>query len=91
VVEAVALVQHRLGMEATTALLEDVMPIMEIQWIDESTHRAAIASLVTARRRHISLVDWVSFHLMRERGIGSVFAFDDDFRDQGFTTVPAAP
>jgi len=31
---------------------------------------------------------WTSFEIMRRRGIGTAFAFDDDFARQGFELVP---
>jgi predicted nucleic acid-binding protein len=33
-------------------------------------------------------VDRVSFELMRRRHIDGAFAFDPDFTDHGFTTIP---
>jgi predicted nucleic acid-binding protein len=44
--------------------------------------------MLAAARRKVSLVDWVSFEVMRRTGIDVAFAFDDDFRAQGFRTVP---
>jgi uncharacterized protein len=42
--------------------------------------------VLAAGRRQISLVDWTSFTVMRERTITHAFAFDDDFERQGFET-----
>jgi predicted nucleic acid-binding protein len=39
-------------------------------------------------RRRTSLVDWVSFEVMRRRGIETAFAFDRDFATAGFAVVP---
>jgi predicted nucleic acid-binding protein len=36
----------------------------------------------------VSLVDRVSFELMRREGIERALAFDDDFTEAGFETVP---
>ncbi len=36
----------------------------------------------------MSLVDCVSFTLMKRHGIEVALAFDEHFRDQGFQTVP---
>ena len=43
---------------------------------------------ITAIRRKVSFVDWVSFEVMRRAGVASAFAFDADFETQGFRTVP---
>lgn len=59
------------------------------RWRGEAgLHRRAITAMLAARRRPVSLVDWTSFEVMRSRGIGSAFAFDDDFAAQGFTVLP---
>jgi len=87
-VETAALIQRRRGMAQARALLEHVLPVTQMHWVKEVTHRAAVTALLLSGAPRISLVDWVSFEVMRERGITTAFAFDQDFRDQGFTTVP---
>jgi len=42
-VEAFALVQHRLGMEAVRVLQEDVVPMLHVEWVDEGAHDAGMA------------------------------------------------
>jgi len=88
--ETTALVQRRLGMEAARALADDVLPALDLVFVDEPLHRAAEASLLAAGRRDVSLVDWTSFELMRRLGVVEAFAFDDDFAEQGFSAVPTA-
>lgn len=46
-----------------------------------------MSALLGAGRGDVSLVDWTSFELMRERGTDAAFAFDDDFPAQGFTLL----
>jgi len=87
IVETFALVQNRLGIEAVRVLQEDVLPIITIEWVDESAHKAGVDSLLTAMRRNLSLVDCTSFHIMRKLGIKRVFAFDPHFKGQGFILV----
>lgn len=83
-VETSALVQRRLGMTATRALHDHLVPVLDVAWVDEGLHARAVTALLAAGRRNISLVDWTSFELMRLRGIDTAFAFDTDFADQGF-------
>ncbi len=85
-VETFALVQRRLGMEAVKSLHEDILPILDVDWIDTSQHTAAVSDLLAASNRQISLVDWTSFHAMKRLQITRAFAFDQDFRVQGFET-----
>lgn len=79
---------RRLGRDATRILLEAILPVVEIVWIDRDLHAAAVSALLAAIRRRVSLVDWVSFELMRRHGIQTAFAFDRDFAVQGFATIP---
>jgi len=86
--ESLALIQHRIGLVAAKVFHEDIFPLLTIEWVDESTYRAGIASVLTAARRDLSLVDCVSFEVMRRLGIHSAFAFDNHFREQGFACLP---
>ena len=86
VTEAAALVQRRLGMAAVRDLLDVMLPTLEIVWIDERTRQLAVAALLAAGQRQVSLVDWTSFTVMRERSLTHAFAFDEDFERQGFVT-----
>jgi predicted nucleic acid-binding protein len=36
----------------------------------------------------VSFFDWVSFEVMRRRGISTAFAFDSDSAAQGFALIP---
>jgi predicted nucleic acid-binding protein len=85
VVETVALAQRRLGAEAAREFLQELAPVVTTVWVDEPTHQAGVAALLAALPTNVSLVDFVSFEVMRERGISVVFGFDDDFVAAGFT------
>jgi predicted nucleic acid-binding protein len=43
-IECFALLQHRLGLEAVRGFQEDILPIINVEWIKESTHRAAVSA-----------------------------------------------
>ena len=87
-VESFALAQNRLGMAAVSAFQNDVLPMMNVEWVDKVTHRAGVSALITAGRRSFSLVDCTSFEIMRHLGIQRAFAFDRHFSDQGFECLP---
>lgn len=87
-IESFALVQARLGMDAVRALSDQLLPAVRTIAVTEEDHRGAVQALLAADRRHLSLVDCASFLVMRRLGLRSVFAFDDAYRDQGFTTIP---
>lgn len=88
VVESAALVQSRLGAEAVRRHFDDLLAPIELIWIDEHTHRAAMSALIASESGSVSLVDWASFEVMRQRIVERAFAFDDDFAAQGFELIP---
>jgi predicted nucleic acid-binding protein len=55
--------------------------------VGEAEHRAGVTALLTAGRRELSLVDCVSFVVMRQLNLKNAFAFDRDFLAQGFETL----
>jgi predicted nucleic acid-binding protein len=83
-VETVAVLQNRLGVEAELAFQNNVWPILEILWVDEDLHQRAISALLAAGQRRLSLVDCTSFKSMRQFGLRQAFAFDAHFAEQGF-------
>ena len=83
-VETYALAQRRLGLDAVEVLSTDVAPMLSVLWVGKDEHARAVAALMSARRRQLSLVDCVSFELMRQHGIERCFAFDAHFGEQGF-------
>lgn len=89
VLEATALIQNRLGMDAVSLLYGEILPVIRQEWIDPGLHQRAVAALLAARRRDVSLVDYTSFELMRQLGICAAFTFDRHFAEQGFEVLPA--
>jgi len=87
-VESMAIVQKRWGLDLSKKLQVELMSPMEIEWLDEARHNQAIHDLFTANRRRLSLVDCASFATMRRRGIHVAFTFDLHFGEQGFEVVP---
>ena len=87
VVEAVALTQLRLGMAAVRRLLDDLLPVIGVRYVDKDLHWQGVAALLASGARSVSLVDRVSFAFMRAEGIDEAFAFDRHFRRQGFALL----
>ena len=83
-VEAAALIQHRLGLAAVRALYQGLVPRLNIDWISEEAHLLAVEAVLVAARRGLSLVDCASFRTMRQLATDTAFAFDKHFREQGF-------
>ena len=83
-VETYALVQRRLGLDALRIFQDDIFPLLTVEWINRAQHDSAIAVVLSAGRKGLSLVDCVSFGLMRSAGLRKAFAFDRHFVEQGF-------
>ena len=85
VLEAVSLVQRRMGIPSVRRLNDRILRVLHIVWVDEELHSRALAAMLAADRRRVSLVDWMSFELMRSRGITYALAFDAHFAERGYT------
>ena len=87
-VETFALMQNRLGVAAVRAFQGDLLPILNVEFVNLETHRSGTSALLAASKRSLSLVDCISFELMRTLGIKSAFAFDAHFKEAGFQAIP---
>jgi len=83
-VETYALLGRRLGQLAAQRFRKELAPLFSVRWVDETLHDEGLDLLEDDERRNLSLVDAVSFAAARERGLGTVFAFDRHFVEAGF-------
>ena len=88
VVESFALLQRRSGLSAAMDFALRLVPLLQVEWVDPQTHEAAMEATLTAGRRDLSLVDCVSFVVMRRLGIRQALTVDPHFREQGFECFP---
>lgn len=90
-VEAEQLVRRRIGAGAARRLIEEILPAMQTVWVDATIHESGVRGLA-GRGRRASLVDQVSFVVMRHLEIETAFTFDSDFDRAGFRypTLPDA-
>ena len=87
-VETIALLQHRIGVAAVRSFQEDVVPLLQVEWVTAEGYRAGVEAVLAAGRKKLSLVDCVSFQSMRQIGLRSAFCFDSHFSEQGFRVKP---
>lgn len=83
-VEASALIQRRIGLKPATAFLESAASF-EVEWVDSRLHSQAVEYLAQTGSSDLSLVDAVSFLVMRSRLITEFIGFDQHFIEAGFT------
>ncbi|HET9742718.1 MAG TPA: PIN domain-containing protein [Terriglobales bacterium] len=82
-VESMALLQARLGLSTAIKLAKDARTFA-LEWVDEELHARAVQELERSKKRQVSLVDHISFLVMRKRHVSIAFAFDSDFTAAGF-------
>jgi predicted nucleic acid-binding protein len=88
VLECIALLHSRFGTTAARRFVEDMTPAVEIAWVDRAVHDAAVAAaLAGPGKGGPSLVDCVSFELIRRLGVEKVLAYDRHFRSRGYDSV----
>jgi uncharacterized protein len=86
--ETIAILQHRIGVDAVRVFHQDIYPILTIEWVGGDLHEKGMGGVLAANHRDLSLTDCVSFEIMRQRGIRKAFAFDKHYKKQGFDIVP---
>lgn len=86
-IETFAILQHRMGIESVRSFNNDIYPILDVEWCDGPLHERGVSSVLSAGRKLLSLVDCISFDVMRHRGLQHAFTFDKQFRQQGFETI----
>lgn len=87
VVKAPALIRRRLPWAASERLIDGILPVVDVEPVDDELYTTALAAYRRANSARVSLVDHASFALMRSLGVRRAFAYDDDFARKGFQLV----
>jgi predicted nucleic acid-binding protein len=90
VLESVAVAQRRWGLDAVRVLVDEFLPLLDVEGVTPEDRTAGVTALLAAGRRRLSLVDCVSFVVMRRRGIRAYMGLDPHFDEQGFTRYAPA-
>lgn len=81
--ESIALLQARLNAAAAVNFAKDAA-MFAIDWVDEDLHSAGVRELEQSKSGRVSLVDHISFLVMRRHNVSTAFAFDRHFISAGF-------
>ena len=76
-------------MPALEAFFNDLLSVVEREFVLPEDHRSCEIAVLAADRKNLSFVDLTSFQTMRRLGIKNAFSFDKHFWEQGFN--PATP
>lgn len=89
--ETISVAQRRWGLEAVRTLVDEFFPLVHVETVTEDDRSGSVSALLAAGRRRLSLVDCVSFAVMRRLRIRDYLGLDPHFEEQGFTRyAPAA-
>jgi len=86
-VETTSLLHSRFGTAAVRQFTDIMVPTLTVYWVDESLHNIAAAVVTASPNRGPSLVDCVSFEIIRRQRIDSVFAYDRHFEKMGYSLI----
>lgn len=82
------MLQKRFGLEASIRFATEVLPVVEVWWVEERMHEAAMLAWLHFNRRALSLTDGVSFAAMPTGEVSRALTCDRHFADQGFEVLP---
>jgi hypothetical protein len=86
--ETCSLVQRRSGVGSVSALNRELVPVLEVVWVNRELHDAGLSAVLAASERDLGLVDCVSFEIMRRERTQYAFAFDRHFEERGYSLPP---
>ena len=81
--ESISLLQARLGFFAAAKFANESTTFL-VECVDKDLHSSGIGEWKKSGKRRISLVDQISFLVMKRRNVTTAFAFDPDFKTEGF-------
>lgn len=91
IVEAISVAQRRWGLDAVKTLVDEFFPLLHIEWVTSDDHALGLTSLLLSGRRRLSLVDCVSFAIMRRLHVTEHLSLDPHFAEQGFAAYTGQP
>lgn len=86
--ETASLMQRRFGLSAVLSIEREIRPWLDLVWVDIRLHDLAVAAALAAERRDLSIVDCVSFEIMRRYGLSYAMAVDKHFVERGYPLPP---
>jgi len=88
VAESLAVARRRFGVDGAIALVDDLLPAIEILMVEPAVHAAAMTRYRASLPSGTSFVDQVSLELMSREAIETAFVFDTDFTTAGIRVIP---
>lgn len=89
IAESIAVARRRFGVAGALALLDELMPVIDVVPVELTLHLAAQTGYRASLPSSISFVDRVSLAVMERDNIKTAFALDPDLAVPGRTLLPA--
>ena len=93
VVETIDLARRRLGAGAVKLFVRDVLPALEVEWVQPADHALAVEILLASQQQSsdpsgsdeqsLSLVDCTTFVVARRLGVSRCISLDERFIREG--------
>lgn len=88
VIETIALIHSRYGSENVQRFVAGMLPLVHVEFVDPQVHATALSVVVAIPGRSgPSMVDCVSFEMIRKHQVSAVFAYDKHFATCGSTVI----
>jgi predicted nucleic acid-binding protein len=88
IAESLAVTRRRFGVDGVVALIDELLPPIDVLAVSPEEHRTAVAQYRASLPTGTSFVDELSFHVIRRDSIEVAFALDPDFVSSGARTLP---
>lgn len=88
IAESLAVARRRFGVDGAIALLDDIMPLIEVLPVEPELHLRVQRSYRQALPSSVSFVDRMSLAVIERDSLDAVLATDADFRAAGVPVVP---
>ncbi|MGC8849115.1 MAG: type II toxin-antitoxin system VapC family toxin [Candidatus Bathyarchaeia archaeon] len=88
--ESLTLLRMRRGLHVSSAFIKKVLSSesVTIIWVDGAIFNKALEMFLKSEKEAWTFTDCTSFTIMRQLKIADAFAFDENFKEAGFTTYP---
>jgi predicted nucleic acid-binding protein len=88
VAESLAVARRRFGVDGAVALIDDLLPAIEVLTVTPAIQVAALARYRASLPSGTSFVDCISLEVMASEAVDTAFVFDGDFEAAGVQVVP---
>jgi predicted nucleic acid-binding protein len=90
VAESIAVARRRFGVDGAKALIDDLLPVIELVPVDPAMHAAAQARYRAALPSGTSFVEQISLAVISRERVDAVFALDAGLGSPGVALIPKA-